>query len=317
MRAGWDGSAGWLTVPGGRARAGGRRLPQVAGTGYAIQEELASTKRCDVRTSNPVLTRLTADAARERAAAAAQPQVFGQPAPTAPYPTTHGAAPPSVRPMTVDDVVVRTVGLVGLVIAAAAAVWLTTEPETGLGIALPAMMVGLVLGLVIAFARLTNPFVISAYAAVMGVFLGAVSQWFDTVYGDGIVLQAVIATLGVFLLMGLLYKSGKIRATPRFIKFMVAALAGCAAVILVNLVITLFTGSATILRDGGPIAIIVSLVFIVIAALSFILSFHEVEEGVRLGLPQRYAWACAFGIVVSLIWLYIEVLRLLSYFSGE
>jgi uncharacterized YccA/Bax inhibitor family protein len=265
-----------------------------------------------VRTTNPVLTRLTADAARERAATAAQPQVFGQP-----YPTVEGAAPPRVRPMTVDDVVVRTVGLVGLVVVAAGAIWLTTEPEDGLGFALPAMLVGLVLGLVIAFARITNPLVISAYALIMGVFLGAISQWFNTVFGGGIVMQAVIATLGVFLLMGALYKSGVIRATPRFVKFMIAALVGSAAVILINLVITLLTGEPTILRDGGPLSIIVSLVFIVIASLSFILSFHEVEEGVRLGLPERYAWACAFGILVSLIWLYLEVLRLLSYFSGE
>lgn len=275
-----------------------------------------------MRTTNPVLTRLGADAARERQAAGPgqhQPQVFGQPA-ASPYPTAPdvtGAAPPDVRPMTVDDVVVRTIGLVALVVAAAGAVWLSTEPADGLAFALPAMMVGLVLGLVIAFARITNPLLISAYAVVMGVFLGAISQYFNAVFDGPIVMQAVIATLGVFLLMGFLYKSGTIRATPKFVKFMVAALAGAAAVILINLAITLFTGEATILRDGGPIAIIVSLVFIVIAALSFILSFHEVEEGVRLGLPQKYAWTCAFGILVSLIWLYIETLRLLSYFSGE
>lgn len=268
-----------------------------------------------MRTTNPVLTRLTAEAARARAGASAQPQVFGQPAGQT-YPTVEGAAPPSVRPMTVDDVVVRTIGLVALVVAAAGAIWLTSEPEDGLAFAFPAMIVGLVLGLVIALARVTNPLVISAYAVVMGVFLGAISQFFNSRF-DGIVMQAVIATLGVFLLMGLLYKSGAIRATPRFVKFMVAALVGAAAVLLINLVITLLTGEPTILRDGGPLSIIVSLVFIVIASLSFILSFHEVEEGVRLGLPERYAWACAFGILVSLIWLYIEVLRLLSYFSGE
>jgi uncharacterized YccA/Bax inhibitor family protein len=266
-----------------------------------------------VRTSNPVLTRLGADAARERAAG---PEAFGQQ--TQPYPTQPGGAvaAPSVRPMTVDDVVVRTIGLLALVIASAGFVWLSTEPATGLGFALPAMMAGLVLGLVIAFARVTNPFVIGAYALVMGVFLGGISQYFNALF-QGIVMQAVIATLGVFLLMAFLYKSGRIRATPKFIRFMVGALVGCAAVILINLVITLVTGSVTILRDGGPIAIIASLVFIVVAALSFILSFHEVEEGVRLGLPQKYAWAASFGILVSLIWLYIEVLRLISYFSGD
>lgn len=269
-----------------------------------------------MRTTNPLLTRLSADAARERTAAPAQPQVFGQSAPAQPYPTTEGAAPPSVRPMTIDDVVTRTIGLIALVVASAGTVWFLTEPEAGLRFALPAMMVGLVLGLVIAFARITNPLVISAYAVVMGVFLGAISQYFNARF-NGIVMQAVIATLGVFLLMGFLYKSGTIRATPKFIRFMVGALIGSAAVILINLAITLFTGNVTILRDGGPIAIIASLVFIVIAALSFILSFHEVEEGVRLGLPERYAWACAFGILVSLLWLYIEVLRLLSYFASE
>lgn len=270
-----------------------------------------------MRTSNPVLTRLAADAEQERRAASAhQPQVFGEAAGQA-FPDTLGTAPAATRPMTVDDVVVRTVGLLALVVVAAGAVWLTTEPVDAMRFALPAMLVGLVLGLVIAFARVTNPFVISLYAVVEGVFLGAVSQWFNAIFDGPIVMQAVIATIGVFLLMAFLYKSGRIRATPKFVKFMVAALVGSAAVILINLAITLFTGQPTILRDGGPIAIIVSLVFIVIAALSFILSFHEVEEGVRLGLPQRYAWACAFGILVSLIWLYIEVLRLLSYFSGE
>ncbi|QSB14119.1 Bax inhibitor-1/YccA family protein [Natronosporangium hydrolyticum] len=272
-----------------------------------------------MRTSNPVLTRLAKDAERERTAAPGghQPQVFGQSAgayPTGPDGTA--TAPPDTRPMTIDDVVTRTVGLIALVAVAAGVIWLGTEPADGLVFAFPAMIVGLVLGLIIAFARVTNPILISVYAAVMGVFLGAISQYFNAMY-EGIVLQAVAATVGVFLLMGILYKSGTIRATPKFIKFMTAALVGAAAVILVNLGITLFTGEPTILRDGGPIAIIVSLVFIVLAALSFILSFHEVEEGVRLGLPQKYAWACAFGIVVSLIWLYIEVLRLLSYFQGD
>lgn len=267
-----------------------------------------------MRTTNPVLTRLGADAARERAAAS-QPEVFGQPAPQ-PYPTAEGAAPPSVRPMTVDDVVVRTIGLITLVVLTAGAVWTLVPAESSLALALPAAMIGLVLGLVIAFARITNPLVIGGYAVIEGAFVGGVSHFFDAMF-PGIVVKAVIATLGVFLLMAFLYKSGVIRATPKFVKFMVGALAGCAAVIVVNLVVTLVTGETTFLRDGGPIAIIVSLVFIVVAALSFILSFHEVEEGARLGLPQKYAWACSFGILVSLIWLYIEVLRLLSYFAGE
>ena len=279
-----------------------------------------------MRTSNPILTRLGAEAERERAAASyyygqqqgyGAPPGYGQPTP---YPVGYGAgAPPSVRPMTVDDVVVRTVGLLTLTAVAAGAVWALTPPETALALMLPAAIVGLVLGLVISFARVTNPVVLGLYAVVEGVFVGGFSLAVVnfTGAGPGIVMQAMVATLGVFLTMGFLYKSGKIRATPKFQKGLVGAMFGAMAVMLVNLVITLFTGEPTILRDGGPISIIVSLVFIVIAALSFVLSFHEVEEGVRLGLPHKYAWTCAFGILVSVVWLYLEILRLLSYFSGE
>ncbi|HEY8473434.1 MAG TPA: Bax inhibitor-1/YccA family protein [Natronosporangium sp.] len=264
-----------------------------------------------MRTTNPLLTRLAADAERERAMSAQAQAV--------PYPTTadpSSAAPPQVRAMTVDDVVVRTIGLLALVVLSAGAVWTLVPVENALAVAFPAAMVGLVLGLVISFMRLANPLLIGLYAVVEGAFVGGVSHAFNELF-DGIVLQAVAATLGVFLLMAFLYKSGTIRATPKFVRFMVGALFGAAAVIVINLVITLITGEATPLRDGGPLAILVSLVFIVLAALSFILSFHEVEEGVKHGLPERYAWTCAFGIVVSLIWLYIEVLRLLSYFASE
>ena len=85
---------------------------------------------------------------------------------------------------------------------------------------------------------------------------------------------------------------------------------------MLNFVLSLF-GVNLGLRDGSPLSIGLSLVIIVVASLSFILSFHEVEEGVRMGLPQRYSWVAAFGILVSLIWLYLEILRLLSYFQGD
>ncbi len=129
-------------------------------------------------------------------------------------------------------------------------------------------------------------------------------------------LQAVVATFGVFFLMAMLYKMRVIRATPKFARGLVAAMAGVFGVMMINLVLSLF-GVQTGLRDGGLLAIGFSLVCIVIASLSFILSFHEVEEGVRMGLPQRYAWTAAFGILVSLVWLYIEILRLLSYLQGD
>jgi uncharacterized YccA/Bax inhibitor family protein len=176
-------------------------------------------------------------------------------------------------------------------------------------------LIGLVLGLIISFSRTANPALVVAYSIVEGVFLGAVSKTYESFY-DGIVLQAVTATFGVFFLMAILYKVRAIRATPRFIRGVVAAMIGLFAVMMINLVLALFDVN-TGLRDGSPLAIGFSLVCIVVASLSFVLSFHEVEEGVRMGLPQRYSWVAAFGILVSLVWLYLEMLRLISYFQGD
>nr|MDT0657900.1 Bax inhibitor-1/YccA family protein [Micromonospora sp. DSM 115978] len=270
-----------------------------------------------MKTSNPVLARLGQAAERERAAGYAPAGGYGQPGPGQPYPTADGypAAPPTVQPMTIDDVVVKTVTLLGITGASAAAAWVLV-PDALLGPAwIGAAIVGLILGLVISFSRMANPALVVAYAVVEGVFVGVISKFFESLY-NGIVLQAVVATFGVFFLMAVLYKMKAIRATPKFTRGLIAAMVGVFAVMLINLVLALF-GFDTGLRSGGPLAIGFSLICIVVASLSFILSFHEVEEGVRMGLPQRYSWTAAFGILVSLIWLYIEILRLLSYFQGN
>ncbi|SDY73395.1 Uncharacterized membrane protein, YccA/Bax inhibitor family [Micromonospora pattaloongensis] len=279
-----------------------------------------------MKTSNPVLARLGQAAERERAAGYAPAGPYGQPGYAQPgpygqpgYPSAdmYPAAPPTVQPMTIDDVVVKTVMLLGITGLSAVAAW-NVVPDALLGAAwIGAAIVGLVLGLVISFSRMANPALVIAYAVVEGVFVGMVSKFFTNIAGyQGIVLQAVIATFGVFFLMAALYKARVIRATPKFVRGMVAAMVGVFAVMMINLVLSLF-GVETGLRSNGGLGIIFSLVCIVIASLSFVLSFHEVEEGVRMGLPQRYAWTAAFGILVSLIWLYLEILRLLSYFQGD
>jgi uncharacterized YccA/Bax inhibitor family protein len=276
-----------------------------------------------VRTSNPVLSRLGQAAERERSAgytpAGQYGPATGQPGYGQPYPTADGypAAPPAVQPMTVDDVVVKTVALLGITGVSAALAW-NLVPDALLGIAwIGAMMVGLVLGFIISFSRMAHPALVVTYAVVEGAFVGLVSKTFENVLGyDGIVLQAVIATFGVFFTMALLYRVKAIRATPKFQRGMYAVMSGLFAVMLINFVLSLF-GFSTGLRSGGAIGIIFSLVCIVVASLSFILSFNEVEEGVRMGLPQRYSWVAAFGILVSLIWLYIEILRLLSFLQGD
>lgn len=217
--------------------------------------------------------------------------------------------------MSIDDVVVKTVTLLGILGVSAAAAWVLV-PDSLLRVAwIGAAVVGLALGLIISFSRMANPALVIAYSVVEGVFVGMVSKAFNSLY-DGIVLQAVVASFGVFFLMAMLYKARVIRATPKFVRGMVAAMVGLFAVMMINLVLALF-GVNTGLRDGSPLAIGFSLVCIVVASLSFVLSFAEIEEGVRMGLPQRYSWTAAFGILVSLVWLYIEILRLLSFFQGD
>lgn len=218
--------------------------------------------------------------------------------------------------MTVDDVVVKTITLIVLTALSAAFAWVVLPnsliPVTWMG----AMIVGLVLGLIISFAQVTNPIVIGAYAVVEGLFLGAVSEVFEARW-SGIVPSAVIATLSVFGVMAFLYKSRIIRATPKFMKIVIGAAAGLAIVMLVNFVIYLISGSVGPLRDGGPLAIGFSLICIVVAALMFVVSFKQIEDGVAAGMPRRYGWLGAFGILVELVWLYLEFLRLLSYFQED
>jgi uncharacterized YccA/Bax inhibitor family protein len=219
--------------------------------------------------------------------------------------------------MTIDDVVVKTVTLLGITGVSAVVAW-NLVPDAMLGAGLiGAAVVGLVLGLVISFSRMANPALVVTYAVIEGAFVGLVSKFYQEIAGfQGIVLQAVVATFGVFFLMAFLYRAKVIRATPKFQRGMIAVMAGLFAVILVNFVLSLF-GFSTGLRDNGALGIGFSIICIIVASLSFILSFNEVEEGVRMGLPQRYSWTAAFGILVSLIWLYLEVLRLLSFLQGD
>lgn len=208
--------------------------------------------------------------------------------------------------MTVEDVVVRTGVLLGAAIVTGAATWLL-----GLeALAFPAALVGLVLGLVIAFKQLSNPALIISYALVEGVFLGGLSKIFEARY-PGIVLQAVVGTVAVAAAMLGLYSSGRIRVTPQFTKMVVGATLGFLGLILVNLLVSAFHPGGLGL-GSGPLGLIISLVAIGLASMNLVLDFDLVAQGARRGLPERFAWFAAFGLLVTLVWLYVELLRLLS-----
>jgi uncharacterized YccA/Bax inhibitor family protein len=270
--------------------------------------------------SNPAFSRFGgAGNGQQNPAWGAQPQQYGAPgqygAPTQhdPYSAPSPYAATTTRYLTMDDVVTKT-GITFLVtVLTAAAIW-ALPGDMGWGLALPALIVGLVLGLVISFKTITNPAATLAYAAVEGVFLGAISEAFNTIY-EGIVMQAVIGTFGVFAGMLLVYKTGAIRVTPKLTRWVVGAGIGVLVLMLANILGAWIGGGDGLgLRSGGPVAIVFSLVVIGVAAFFLLLDFDMADEAIRRGAPAKFAWYIAFGLLVTVVWLYLEILRLLSYF---
>ncbi|GGN11543.1 hypothetical protein GCM10011609_59540 [Lentzea pudingi] len=246
---------------------------------------------------------------------------FGQPEQQAGY---QQAPPPltSERPMTIDDVVTKT----GMTLALVATTAVITYLMKAWGLLFPAAIIGLVLALVIMFKKMPSPPLVLAYAAVEGVFLGAFSGIIGNMVdrmtgnpGQGVVMigQAIIGTLGVFFGMLVVYKTGAIRVTPKFTKWIVGAIIGVGILMLFNLVMSFFTDGGLGLRSGGPLAIIFSLVCIGLAAFSFLIDFDAADQAIRAGVPAKFAWQIAFGLTVTLVWLYTEILRLLSYFNSD
>ncbi|WP_329055236.1 Bax inhibitor-1/YccA family protein [Amycolatopsis sp. NBC_01488] len=224
------------------------------------------------------------------------------------------------RPMTVDDVVVKT-GMslgVALLVGIVTAIWAqNTLAETGrlsgalVAAMLGGLVVGLVISLVIIFRQKPSGPLTLVYSAAEGLFLGALSGVFEMIY-PGIALQAIIGTAGVFIGMLVVYKTGAVKVTPKLTKWIVGAVVGVAILMLFNL-ISSFAFGFNPLRDGGPLAIVFSLVCIGIAAFSFLLDFDQADRMIREGLPSKWAWYTAFGLMTTLVWLYLEILRLLSY----
>jgi uncharacterized YccA/Bax inhibitor family protein len=212
------------------------------------------------------------------------------------------------RPLTIDDIVMKTGISAGTAI-------LTGALTIVLGLnalALPAFLVGFVVSIVLIFKpQWAQAPLVLLYSAAMGIALGGITGYIDQIH-PGIGLQALVGTAGVFIGMLVVYKTGAVRVTPRFTKWLLGAFAGVILLILFDLVMSLF-GINTGLRDGGPLAIIFSLVIIGVAAFSLLLDFDQADQAIRGGAPARFAWYIAFGLMTTLVWLYIEILRLLSY----
>lgn len=230
------------------------------------------------------------------------------------------------RPMTIDDVVTKTGITLGVLSVVAVISYFMVG--TNVGLAMPFTLVGslggLALVLIASFGRKQdNPAIVLSYAALEGLFLGAISWIFGNAIVQGIsagalITQAILGTVGVFFGMLVVYKTGAIRVTPKFTRMMVASMVGVLVLMLGSFVIGLFSHNpGGPLRDGGTLSIIFSLVVIGIAAFSFLLDFDAADQMIRAGAPEKAAWGVALGLTVTLVWLYLEILRLLSYFYAS
>ncbi|MGF9660243.1 Bax inhibitor-1/YccA family protein [Arthrobacter crystallopoietes] len=223
------------------------------------------------------------------------------------------AGPAQTGRMTYDDVIMKTLACLALVLAGAAVGWMVPA------LMIPGMLVGLVLGLVNAFKKEPSKGLILTYAAAEGLFVGGLSAVLDGMF-PGIATQAVLGTVCVFAVTLALFKSGKVRATPKAMKFFMIAIIGYAVFSLVNLGLTMFgvmdnpwgIRGADIPGTNIPWGVVIGLFAIGLAAFSLIMDFTSIEEGVRQGVDRKYSWTAAFGLTVTLVWLYVEILRLLA-----
>ena len=235
--------------------------------------------------------------------------------------TAPSAGPAMTGRMTYDDVIMKTLACLAVVLVGAAVPMILVPGAAG-----PLMIVGalggFVLGLVNAFKREPAPALILAYAGLEGMFLGGLTLVLDNMF-PGIGLQAVLGTLSVFAVTLVLFRSGKVRATPKAMRFFMIAMIGYAVFSLVNMGLMIFGavddpwGVRGFDVAGIPLGIIIGLLAVGLAAFSLIVDFTSIEQGVKAGAPQRYSWTAAFGLTVTLVWLYVEILRILAILRGD
>jgi len=222
------------------------------------------------------------------------------------------APPRATARMTLDDVVNKMAILLVVIVATAAGAWFL---NVGYGVAIVAALVGFGLAMANTFRKVVSPALVIAYAAVEGVFLGAISHWLNTMY-SGIVVQAVLGTMAAFAVMLALYKSGKIRVTPTFQKVLLGLGLGYMVFLGINLIFSLF-GAGVNLWGNGLLPVAISIFAVGLASFFLVLDFDLIEKALKSGVPERESWRAAFGLTVTLIWLYVEMLRLLAILRSD
>jgi len=220
--------------------------------------------------------------------------------------------------MTLNGTVNKTGFLLLLTVLTAAFAWSQAEfgvdgrPQPGFGVYLWGGLIGgFIIALVTVFKKAWSPVTAPLYALVEGFFLGAISAMYNHLY-DGIVIQAVMLTFGTLFALLFVYRSGMIKVTDNFRLGVVAATGGIMLVYLASIVMNMFGSGIPLIHESGMVGIGFSLFVIVIASMNLVLDFDFIETGVEQGAPKYMEWYGAFGLMVTLVWLYIEFLRLLS-----
>lgn len=241
--------------------------------------------------------------------------------PYAPQDVQHGAppqAPPAADRMTMDDVVARSAMTLGTVVVGAVLAWalLPVSPSSW-GLAIGAALIAMVLALVQVFKRKASPALILSYAAFEGVFLGVISEMFNSRW-SGAPFQAVLGTMAIAGATLLVYRAGWIRVTARYARIGMTIAIGFVLIMAVNLLLVVF-GIAPDggLRSMGALGAIVGILALVLGAFFLTLDFKQIEDGVAYGAPRQESWMAAFGLTMTLVWIYIEMLRLVAIFSGD
>jgi uncharacterized YccA/Bax inhibitor family protein len=230
-----------------------------------------------------------------------------------------GVASTGSSAMTINGTINKIGIMLLLVIAAAAYTWnMVMGEEAGRAgtLAMVGAIGGFITALVIVFRPQSSAISAPIYSILEGLFLGAISAIINAMY-PGVAFQAVLLTMGTLFTMLFLYRSGRIRATPRFRRGVLMATGAVFFAYLISWIMSLLGMPVGFLHSSGPLGILINLAVIVIAALNLILDFDFIEKGSQMGAPKYMEWYGAFGLMVTLIWLYIEFLRLLSRFAGR
>ncbi|MDF2917366.1 MAG: hypothetical protein K0S70_1583 [Microbacterium sp.] len=235
--------------------------------------------------------------------------------------------------MTVEDTVVKTLGLFAILLATAVVGWVWTLLPVTPANPNPTMMPwiigglgGFVLAMVVTFTsrKKVRPGLIFGYAAFEGLFIGGISAFFEVLF-PGIVMQATLATLAVVGVTLALFASGKVRASAKATKIFMIAMLGYLVFSLLNVGLMLFGvipgdrmfGLHSMEVAGIPLGLIIGVLVVIMAAYSLVLDFDNIQQGVRNGAPRQYGWVGAFGIMVTVVWLYVEILRIIAILRGN